>query len=278
MESLRQVGSGFLLGLLAIAIILGAFSLAMAEEGLVSAALPTETVTVPPTAFPTLPELSTNLPPTELPQSPTPTITFTPPPPPTNCPPPANWIPMVVQPYDTLDSLAQTYRVTVAVLQNANCLLSKDINAGSILYVPPQPTSTAIPCGAPAGWVNYIVQSGDTLYAISLRYRVSLQQLQTANCLFTSGIRTGQVLKVPNWATSTPWFISPTPTLSEVPSLVPTDTASPTPNLPPATTETASPTLPPTEITLPSETPHPSATNTPETPPAEPPTLTPSAP
>jgi LysM repeat protein len=100
------------------------------------------------------------------------------------------------------------------LLSQANCLLSPSIPPGSILYVPPQPTQTPIPCGPPAGWIIYIVKQQDTLFHISTLYRTTVPQLQAANCLGNSTlIITGQSLYVPNVVVITPTkSITPTKT------------------------------------------------------------------
>ncbi len=255
MQSLRQLGYGFLLGALSTLIVLGAFSVAMAVGDMVPAPIATETPQVVfPTELPTLPLISSPV--AGAPQLPslTPSPTFTAPPPPTTCPPPANWQAIVVQPYDSLASLAQAYQSTPDALRQANCLLSDELVSGSFLYVPILPTITRIPCGAPAGWVIYIVKPGDSLYRLSLLYRVSVSQLQSANCMFTTLITAGQRLYVPNVATSTPSF---TPWLSETPSQTPSETltaAPPSETPPPPATESPSltPTTPaPTNTTAP---------------------------
>lgn len=268
MESLRQVGSGLLFGLVCLAIVLGGFALSMAEGGISVAVMPSSTSTL--TAATNVPAIS----PTVLLS----TITHTFTPPPSVCPPPAGWVAVVVQIYDTLPGLAQTYNVSADVIRQANCLISDQLVPGSFIYVPPLPTVTPIPCGAPAGWVNYIVQPGDTLFLLSQKFRVSVSELQRANCLGSSTfIQAGKAIKVPNVPTSTPLnsatpsatFIvikeeTLTPTLT--PSLTPTPTPSetlpaPTTEVPP-TTETPSQTpLPPSDTPLPpSNTPSPTVT------------------
>ncbi|MCG2786400.1 MAG: LysM peptidoglycan-binding domain-containing protein [Anaerolineae bacterium] len=256
MGAWRQLGGGFLLGVLSVGLVLGGFALAMAEDGMIPALAPQPSPTAAQqSAYPTL-EL---LPPldgsTLAVESPTPSQTNTLPPPPTTCLPPAGWVPISIQPYDTLASIAQTYRVDPFELQQANCLVSNELIAGSFLYVPPLPTVTRIACGAPAGWIIYIVQPGDTLFRISLLYRVSVSQLQQANCLGgSSAIYTGQQLRVPNVPTSTATFtpltpVTATPTVSATlaPSLTIEVTASATPTatatetVTPVFTETASP-------------------------------------
>ena len=256
MESLRQIGAGILLGVVSAIIVLGAFALAMAEGGLVPAvapASPTTNSSVPIiiTIFPTLtlPISATSqgaaLAGTDTPGPTfTATATLTPPPTLIICPPPAGWIPIIVQPYDTLTSLSQVYRTSVELLRTKNCLLNDQLVAGSILYVPPLPTSTRVPCGAPGNWGYYTVVAGDTLYHISLLYRVTVSQLMQANCLYTSNISVGQVLRVPNVPTSTSAVTdTPSPTLTETLTLTLTPSA-------PAT-ETPSPTASPSGTAIP---------------------------
>lgn len=278
MGHLRQLGGGFLLGILSIGLVLGGFALAMAEGGLIPALVPTASPTFTQSnAYPTLELLSPldSTPAASASPEQSPTNTNTLPPPPTTCLPPAGWIAISVQSYDTLDSIAKTYQTSVTLIQQANCLVSNELAAGSFLYVPPLPTVTLIQCGAPASWIIYTVQPGDTLYRIGLLYRISTIELQNANCLGGStAIYTGQKLKVPNVVTSTATFTPVTPVTATA-TFVASSTA--TPSLvatePTAETETPSPTNAPA-----TETPEPSATPSPEntaTPPIEQPSATP---
>jgi LysM repeat protein len=191
------------------------------------------------------------------------------------------WLPVVTRSYDTLASLAQAYHTTVDLLQAKNCLLNDQLVANSVLYVPAQPTATFMPCGAPLNWGYYTVIAGDTLYRISLLYRVTVPELRQANCLNTDAIRTGQTLRVPNVPTSTapvsantptPTSLNPTERATETSTLTPTpagdatETVTPTPTqapalsateTPPAATEVPSPTTSPGEAVIPSATPTP---------------------
>ncbi len=264
MQSLRQLGAGFVMIFAFLLLVLGAFSISLMEGGLT----PPAPVTVTPSPalaageLPTLPALPILQSPTSQPTaSPSPTL----PPPPTNCPPPIGWQGVIVQPFDTLESLAASYQVSAADIIQQNCLLSTNLMPGSILYLPVTATSTTaffLPsatiraCGPPPTWTaTYIVQQGDTLFKISVLYRVTVTQLQQANCLVNiNQITPGQVLRVPNVATSTP---SATPLILIFPTNTPSPTASasPTPTPPPPTTS-APPTAEPPSAT-------PTASNTP---------------
>jgi LysM repeat protein len=261
MRIARQIVTGLLIALASIGIILGVFSLSLAEGGLTGRAPASPTVPSP-TWIPSTPFTITDTPAVIATEpSLTPTLTFTPPPTPVNCPPPVGWIAYLAQPGDTLDLLAFRYKTTTTAIIQANCLLSTTILPGSILYLPPVPTATPIPCGAPAKWVIYIVKPGDTLYNISQLYNITVPELQLANCLNTTIIRVGQRLYVPPWPpkTFTPTTTStatatgsPTATSTETPTTVSTDTPTNTPV--PSDTPTTAPTETPTPVP-PSNTP-----------------------
>lgn len=239
MKNLWQVLRGIFIGLVSVGLVLGGISLSLAEgqlgnintatltPSLTSTSSPTETVTSQPsqtqtdTFTPTLP-------------STTPTL----PPPPTNCPPPAGWMAYTIRTGDTLESLAIRFRTSTTALKQANCLSTSELNTGAIVYVPPLPTQTRIPCGPPSGWITTIIQVGDTLYRISQAYGVTVAQLQSANCMgYSTLLQVGQVFYVPPWAPHTP-----TPTF---PGLTPPDTGIPTDTTPLVVTDT------PTDIYVP---------------------------
>jgi len=257
METLRQIGGSILLALFSAGLVIGGISLALAESYVPDMPTPTETpASVPifnsPTAQPVV--LNTNT-------LPVPSETVRPP---TSCPPPAGWIGITVQPGENLVTLAARYRSTPQQLSVANCLFSSDLPTGSIIYVPPIPTKTTVPCGPPAGWVRYTVRAGNTMYSLSQAYGVSVSQLQLANCMPANqyNLATGQSIWVPNVVTRTPRatatatltpvsIVFPTitrtatvtPTASNVPTYTMTATNVPTST---ATATFASPTTPPT--------------------------------
>ncbi len=281
MGSLRQIGAGFLLGVISIAAVIGGFALSQAEGGAIAVPSPVvspSVIVVTATAFPTIPlltatpliitaEVATETPAATFTSAPT----LTPPPPPTSCLPPAGWVAIQVQAYDDLYTLAQRYRTTTTAIMQGNCLFSNQLVGGSYLYVPPRPTATFIPCGAPYGWVTYYVVAGDTLYNIGVRYRVNVADLQRANCMGNSTfIAVGKPIRVPNVATSTSPFKTPTWTVSptlELPS--PTATLAPPTATASQVPTTAAPTaIPPSATTQPPPTltVEPSATPIPPTP------------
>jgi hypothetical protein len=88
--------------------------------------------------------------------------------------------------------------------------------------ITPIPLHTQVSCGSPNTWVAYIVRSGDTLSGLSQRYRVTVAELQRANCLGASSIlRTGELLYVPPTAPLVPTATQP---FVFLPTFTPTDT------------------------------------------------------
>jgi LysM repeat protein len=107
----------------------------------------------------------------------------------------------VVQSGDTLYRIALRYRVTVSAIVAANNLSNANlIRVGQVLVIPTgaPPTSPPPTSPPPASSVRYTVQSGDTLYRIALRYRVTVSAIVAANNLSNANfIRVGQVLVIP---------------------------------------------------------------------------------
>ena len=248
MTNLRTLFIGLLTAFTSIFIVIGSFSLAMTEgSGLV---MPTFII---PSATLPMPNL-TPLPGWEETETPiSPTLAILTQAVPLTCMPPKGWEQIIIQPGDRLEDLAQTRGITVNQLMEANCLDSTDLLPDTVLFIPSlKPTHTAtqavkenksevkevsthtqvpiqsIPCRPPKGWVTYIVQYGDNLYRLSLKFHTSVYNLQIANCLGGSTLITvGQRLSVPYVATNTP-----VPSNTELPPPTPKKTSpAPTANL-----------------------------------------------
>ena len=202
MQTLRQLGSGVIIAIVSVVLVIGGIFLSLAET-LPPPSTPTQIPPTFPESFPT--PTATDTPATTQTELPTVTASLAVASP-TSCTPPSGWILITTGSGDTVYSLAQRYKTTAENLNAANCLTSAELPIGTTLYVPPVPTVTVIPCGPPFGWVrNYIVRPGDTLFRIALAYNLTYPQLQRANCMGSSTtIYTGQRLWVPNIPTRTP--------------------------------------------------------------------------
>lgn len=114
----------------------------------------------------------------------------------------------LISPGENLFRISQRYGVTVDAIAQANNLVNPAlILAGDTLQIPCQSAVTAPTTGqGGAGAVTttspgrYIVEPGDNLYRISIRFGVSMSALMTANGMTPSTInflRAGQELIIP---------------------------------------------------------------------------------
>ena len=120
--------------------------------------------------------------------------------------PPPNTTTYTVRAGDTLFNIATRYRTNAATVAQLNGIVNPTlIYVGQQLVVPstasaplaPAPTATAAP--APAGDMVYIVQPGETLYRIALRYNMTAWDLASYNQLDTpTVIYIGQRLLIPS--------------------------------------------------------------------------------
>jgi LysM repeat protein len=234
MKALRQMGSGFIIGVLSLLLVVGGISLSLAETS--APAVPPTPSPIPtnfsvefasPFPSPTL-ELVPIIPTDTLIPSPTTEVQVV-----TTCAFPANWITVTVGANEDLYTIAQKYNTTTDELNEKNCLNYLNPAPGAIIHVPAVPTKVVAPCLPPAGWVKrHVVQKGDNLYRIALSYGISYPQLQAGNCMGTSvTIFAGQILWAPNMPTFTP-AVAATNTVNYS---TPTNTATSTPDYSTAT-------------------------------------------
>jgi LysM repeat protein len=144
---------------------------------------PTVEPTTPPTEIP-----PTEIPPTEVP----PTVEPAP-----TTPPSSGATTYTVQRGDTLYSIARRYGTTVEAIAAANGIANPSrIRVGQTLTIP---GGTGAPAPVPSGGgTTYVVQRGDNLFRIALRYGVSYVYLAQYNGIADpSRIYVGQVLKIP---------------------------------------------------------------------------------
>jgi LysM repeat protein len=92
---------------------------------------------------------------------------------------------------DTLVGLAYRYNLTVNDLMEMNSLTSTNLRLGQKLRV----NRAALPPGAP-GSNSIKVAEGDTLYSLSRKHNLSVDQLKQLNNLTGDILRSGQVLKI----------------------------------------------------------------------------------
>ena len=102
----------------------------------------------------------------------------------------------VVQKDDTLYSIALKYDTTPTAIINENNLASSTLSVGQTLIIPKDVESTGE--DQDINYVNsYVVQRGDSLYSISNRYSVTVDEIKNANNLTSDILTIGQVLIIP---------------------------------------------------------------------------------
>ncbi len=131
------------------------------------------------------------------------------PPQPTASPTPVRY---TVQEGDTLFAIALNYGVTLEAIAAANQLANPElIHPGQVLVIPggPLPPRAAAalirPGAGTAGPGSYVVQSGDSLFAIALEYGITVESIVVANQIKNPEfIRPGQVLVIPTESLAPP--------------------------------------------------------------------------
>lgn len=97
---------------------------------------------------------------------------------------------------DTLWSIARNNGITVKELKDANNLTSNTLSIGQLIYIPKNETEiieTEI----------YTVKAGDTLYGISQKYNLTVDELKKLNNLSNNTLSIGQKLKISSSETDT---------------------------------------------------------------------------
>ena len=132
---------------------------------------------------------------TPLPTATTEPTTVAPTTEPTATPCPAGPTTYTVQPDDNLFRIALRFNTTVEAIAEANGIANpRLIQVGQTLTVP-----AAGGQQPPAGGTTYVVQPGDNLFRIALRYNMSHQRLAEYNGITNpSNIFVGQVIQIPS--------------------------------------------------------------------------------
>lgn len=94
----------------------------------------------------------------------------------------------VVKAGDSLWLIARRYGTTVDAIKKLNGLTSNMITTGQILK---------IPAGQNAPYIEYTIQSGDTLWLLARRYGTTVDAIKKLNGLTGDLLNIGQVLRIP---------------------------------------------------------------------------------
>lgn len=132
----------------------------------------------------------------------------------------------VVQKGETLYSISRKYGSTVQSISNANGISGTDIKVGQKLIIPGdkdfsssgENVSASLPENSSSS--TYTVNKGDTWYAISRKFSITLSELYALNNADSStGLKAGQKIKIPAQTKSSPSsYVSKKTETSENPS------------------------------------------------------------
>ncbi len=182
---------------------------------------PSETPTERPTEQPAATETPTEKPadqPTQRPTQPVPTLTPTERPTVTETPRPSNTpterptLTATPRPTNTNTPTrtprpTQTFTPTATEIKATLTFTPYPTLTPSITPFGGERTNTPVPsgCTVPQGWISYTIQPGDTLFALSLRFKLPQATLAEANCLNNAAnITAGQILFIPPGSNVTP--------------------------------------------------------------------------
>ncbi|WML44248.1 LysM peptidoglycan-binding domain-containing protein [Neobacillus sp. PS3-40] len=98
---------------------------------------------------------------------------------------------------DSLSVIAKIYNTTVTDLKSINNLTTDLILIGQTLKIPVVQPQQPVPAPLPSQ-STYTVKSGDSLFAITQNFHLTVADLKTFNGLVSDTIYVGQVLKVTN--------------------------------------------------------------------------------
>jgi LysM repeat protein len=128
----------------------------------------------------------------------------------------------VVQPGETLFRISLMYGVSIPAIQAANGIAGTRIYAGQQLIIPDPNAPPPAPAGTSGG--VHVVQRGETLFLIGLRYGLPWTTIQQANGLSGERIYTGQSLVIPGLGAPA---AQPEPPQLEVPAEPPAEAPAP---------------------------------------------------
>lgn len=100
----------------------------------------------------------------------------------------ANYINYTVKKGDNLYNIARTYNTSVSTIMNINNLNSSSLSIGQVLRIPSTNSNSSNNI--------YIVQKGDSLYAISKKFNTTVDKIKKDNNLINNNLSIGQKLVI----------------------------------------------------------------------------------
>ena len=120
-----------------------------------------------------------------------------------------------VQPGEGFFSIDKKFGVSRDELVKFNPEIKNGLKKGQTLYIPTSDNNTNEKVETNSKPVSHIVQPGETLYSISKKYEVSINDIKRSNDLYSNSIRVGQVLTIGRNKPEVPQTIEKETTSSE---------------------------------------------------------------
>lgn len=96
-----------------------------------------------------------------------------------------------VKPGDTLYGISNQFGVSVTELAKLNNIKGSLLNVGQVLKIPTNAGTN------PNNMFMYTVKQGDTLYGISKKYGISVDEIMKLNYFTNTNLKPGQVIRIP---------------------------------------------------------------------------------
>ena len=97
----------------------------------------------------------------------------------------------IVKSGDTLYGISNQFGVSVSELASLNNINGSLLNVGQVLQIPTSSGSN------PNNMFMYSVKAGDTLYSISKKYNISVDEIKKLNYLTNDNLSVGQIIRIP---------------------------------------------------------------------------------
>lgn len=96
---------------------------------------------------------------------------------------------------DNLSQIAREYGLSVSQIQEANGMSGVGLSVDQVILVPSPHLAAAKPA-QPVKVKQHVIERGESLWAISQKYKVTVEQLQAWNGLVGTGVSAGQQIHV----------------------------------------------------------------------------------
>ena len=130
--------------------------------------------------------------------------------------PGGDYINYTVKSGDSLYQIASKYNTTVDTLKSLNSLNTTLLSIGQIIKIPIVPIQEEVPV---TDYIEYRVQSGDSLYKIASKYGLSVEEIKKFNNLTNELLSIGQIIKVPIISTVTTYTVKSGDSLYQIANL-----------------------------------------------------------